>query len=247
MRNIVDGNDLKSSKTIFIKRLFVFLLCFWASSFNILLLIHVWNEPTNRATALMTLGLMIVWIGTCGSLILYLRKSICSWIDRLPINCKWKFLIFCTLFALLEEAFATGLTNAAPAFGVPIGDTYITASANYLDVIFFHSVVVFIPMFIAWVFLLHRYSFSAFQVFLHFGITGLLAEVISFGPMGVINAGFWILVYGLMIYIPAHILAAKGNIKPQLQHSLLAIIFPLLCSVPVSLIVYWIHPIRIHF
>ena len=33
------------------------------------------------------------------------------------------------------------MTNCAPLFGVPFGQAYITASANYFDVVLYHSVV----------------------------------------------------------------------------------------------------------
>lgn len=68
--------------------------------------------------------------------------------------------------------------GAAPLLQVEpsIGKAYITASANYLEVVCFHSVVMFIPLFIAWACILSRYQFRPFAVFLLFGLTGTLAE-----------------------------------------------------------------------
>ncbi len=37
-----------------------------------------------------------------------------------------------------------------------------------------------------------------------FGITGLLAETITFGPQNLGNFAMWIFVYGLMVWWPAH-------------------------------------------
>ncbi len=96
------------------------------------------------------------------------------------------------------------LTNAAPLFGLRIGDAYITASANYWDVVLGHSVIIFVPMFIAWAWLLGRYRFTPNQVFLLFGLTGTLAEA-SYGPQHLLEIGMWMFVYGLMVYLPAYI------------------------------------------
>lgn len=53
---------------------------------------------------------------------------------------KKKFVVFATVLALIEEAITTTMTNLAPLFGVEIGEAYITASTNYVDVVLFHSV-----------------------------------------------------------------------------------------------------------
>jgi len=106
--------------------------------------------------------------------------------------------------ALLEEAITTLMTNCAPLLGVRIGQAYITASANYLDVILYHSVVVFVPLFIGWAVLLWRWRFTPFAVFVLFGITGTLAEASAFGPQSLANFGLWIFVYGLVVWLPAH-------------------------------------------
>lgn len=57
---------------------------------------------------------------------------------------------------LLEEAITTFMTNLAPFFGVKVGEAYITACTNYLDVVLLHSVIVFVPWFIAWAWILKR-------------------------------------------------------------------------------------------
>ena len=68
--------------------------------------------------------------------------------------------------ALLEEAVTTTMTNCAPLLGVSLGQAYITASSNYFDVILGHSVIVFVPQFAAWAWLLSRYDFQPAEVFL---------------------------------------------------------------------------------
>jgi hypothetical protein len=105
---------------------------------------------------------------------------------------------------MLEEAVTTSMTNCAPLFGVKIGEAYITASANYFDVILHHSVVVFVPMFIGWAVLLKYWRFAPFEVFLLWGITGTFLEFTYSGYQGVPNFPFWILVYGPMVWLPAH-------------------------------------------
>lgn len=81
-----------------------------------------------------------------------------------------------------------------------------------------------------------------------YGITGLFAEVFSFGPLGLINAGFWIMVYGLMVYIPANALPERNNlVSPNVIAYLKAIIIPFLYAIPVAIIVGVIHPTKIHF
>ena len=48
-----------------------------------------------------------------------------------------KFVLGCCglPWLLLEEAITTLMTNCAPFLGVSIGQAYITASANYFDVV----------------------------------------------------------------------------------------------------------------
>ena len=76
-----------------------------------------------------------------------------------------KFVLGCITLALLEEAITTAMTNCAPFFGVPFGQAYITASANYFDVVLYHSVVIFVPLFIGWAVLLWRWRFPPLAVF----------------------------------------------------------------------------------
>lgn len=206
------------------------------------------GKPVVRAVGLMAGGLFVLWNVLGGALMCRYRNSIRDLVLRLPGPWQVKFVLFCTLLALLEEAVTTTMTNLAPVFGVPIGAAYITASTNYLDVVALHSVVVFIPMFIWWAWILTRWDFHPNAIFLLFGATGTLAEVSFGGPQALLAYGFWTFVYGLMIYLPAYCLPARPNLrKPPWWRYPLSVIFPILSVAPVAGPIGWLHPIKIHF
>jgi hypothetical protein len=204
--------------------------------------------PNTRAILLMGTGLVVLWILIGGIITLLLRDRIRELILRIKLDWHLKFVLFATLLALLEEAITTTMTNLAPVLGVPLGAAYITASSNYLDVVFLHSVIVFIPMFIGWAVLLHRYNFSPNAVLLLFGITGVTAEASFGGAQAFSEFGLWIFVYGLMVYLPAYTLPSNRGTKQALwYHYIMAIFFPVLFSIPVAIIIGLVHPIKIHF
>lgn len=186
-----------------IPRIVIGILASWMVAVSGLILAVSWPNPKSRAVLLMAWGLIVVWIGAGGFVMWRWRAVWHRWIRAVPLPWMPKFVLGCTTLALTEEAVTTLMTNAAPLFGVAKGQAYITASANYLDVVLYHSVVVFLPLFIGWSFLLRWWKFSPFAVFLLFGITGTLCETIAFGPQNLGNFPFWILVYGLMVWLPA--------------------------------------------
>lgn len=201
-----------------------------------------------RAIVGMVWGLVFGWVVVGGLLMWRSRDWLRRKIQAIPLGWKTKFVLVATIAALLEEAVTVSMTNLAPLFGVEIGEAYITASANYVDVVALHSVVVFIPMFMAWAWLLGRYAFSLPQVFLLFGLTGLVVEVISFGGAGIFNMGLWIYVYGLMLFSSVYALPERPDLKPvRLYHYPLAIITPILWAIPIAIVVGIIHPVTIHF
>ena len=103
-------------------------------------------------------------------------------------------------------------------------------------------------MFAAWAWLLSRYDFQPAEVFLLFGLTGTLAETGTFGAQNLGMAGFWVWVYGLMVWLPAYALPRRpAASRPRAWHYLLALILPIVCAIPVALIVMRLHPIPIHF
>jgi len=88
------------------------------------------------------------WIVGFGLLSLYLRKRVARFGATIHRGLVSVFVGFVISFALIEEGIATAMTNFAPLFGVEMGEVYITASGNDMDVVLFHSVVVFVPQFL---------------------------------------------------------------------------------------------------
>ena len=163
------------------------------------------DRPRILAMARMVTGLLVVWIWIGGGVMRVYRRSMAAWIQDIPLKWQVKFVLLATFLACVEEAVTVAMTNLAPLFGVRIGAAYITASTNYLDVIAFHSVVVFIPFFIALALLLTRWALSPFAVFLSFGVVGTGAEAVFAGsPVALIGFPLWLFVYGLMVWLPAY-------------------------------------------
>jgi len=211
-----------------------------------------WHQPRKRAVIGMGWGLILFWIVGCG-LIMWRWKGLwCRLAAKARLPWPVKFVLGCILLAMLEEAVTTSMSNCAPLFVVKIGEAYITASSNYLDVILRHSVVVFVPMFIGWAVLLKFWRFSPFEVFVLWGITGTLLEFAYSGYQGLPNFPFWILVYGLMVWLPSHFAPSDRTAKsPKWWCYALAVIVPPL-FLPLNLVLapwLWLggkHP-DIHF
>jgi len=135
-----------------------------------------------------------------------------------------------------------------------VGEAYVTASTDYLDVVLFHGVVVLVPLFIAWSLILSRYDFSPFAVFLLFGIMGIVCET-AINPAGAITGvAMWIFIYGLMVYLPTYCIPSeRGARKPRWHHHVLAIPVAFLIALPLLIpIVYLLvnvlqHPTGAHF
>lgn len=199
------------------------------------------------ATALMAASLWLTWVLAGGVAARRLRERLRARLQQLPGNWQLHFVLFATLLALAEEAITTTLTNLAPAFGSQVGVAYITASSSYLEVVMYNSVIVFVPMFILWAWLLRRYAFSPNAALLLFGITGVLAEAIYGGAQALLAAPFWILVYGLMMYLPAYTLAQGRAAQPRSWHYALAVLLPLLAAAVMALVVLALSPHLPHF
>ena len=226
------------------------LLAVWTglSTLAVLLVAFFFMAPNSRAVAFMGVGLVLLWVGLGGTLMWTLRHRARAVLERIRLPRPLTFILFCTLLALTEEAVTVTLTNLAPLFGVPLGAAYITASANYLDVVALHSVVVFIPMFVCWAWLLSRWNFTPAEVFLLFGFTGFLAEASFAGSLNLAQAPFWIFVYGLMVWLPATSLGSRAEAKrPGWWMYPAAVILPFLFAAPVAGVVSFLHPISIHF
>ena len=126
------------------------------------------------------------------------------------------------------------MTNLAHLFGISPYEVFITASPNYIEVVTKHSVIVFIPWFIAWGFILRKYTIHPNDVMVLFGITGVLAESLSFGLQNLLQFGFWIIIYGLMIYLPAFLVY-----NPENSNFFKRKYYPLLIIVPFLALVLW--------
>jgi hypothetical protein len=143
-----------------------------------LLNVHILSSGSTqeRAIILMADGLILFWIIIGGSLTPWLRRWLVPRLTAIPIGWRLRFVLLCTAMALLEEVITTSMTNLAPLLGTTPEEAHITASTNYFVVVCFHSVVVFVPMFAAWAWMLSRWDFSPLKVLLLFGITGSIAE-----------------------------------------------------------------------
>lgn len=233
------------------RKLIAGLLVWVLFSTSVVTLLNLQHRNT-RAVIGMGWGLILLWVLLGGGLMFRFREPIRGFMSRLHWDWRVKFVLFATVLALLEEAISTSMTNLAPLFGVRIGEAYITASTNYLDVVCLHSVVIFVPMFVGWALILWRYDFSPFAVFFLFGLTGTLAETLAFGPGNLPQAGFWIFVYGLMVYLPAFSVPSERGARPvRWWHYPLAVVVPFLFLplVPLPLIagLLFPHHPKIHF
>ena len=233
------------------RRIVVF-LAIWTAAVSGLVLAVLWQHPVQRLVIEMAWGLILLWIGGCGLAMWRWKDPLSRAATRVPLPWGLKFVLGSILLACTEEAITTLMTNCAPLLGVKIGQAYITASADYFDVILYHSVVIFVPMFVGWALLLRWWRFAPFAVFLLFGITGLLAETLTFGPQNLGNFGMWILVYGLMVWLPAHWAPShRAARKPRWWAYPIAVIFPFLMIPSDFVLAPWLwltakHP-QIHF
>jgi hypothetical protein len=177
----------------------------------------------------MTTSLYALWIIAGGLMQRWLAPAFSRWAARSRVNWRLRFFGLCIVMAMLEEAVTTAITNSAPLYGVPVGEVYITASSNYWDVILGHSLVVIVPAFLAWVWLLNRYKFSPSHVLLLFGTTGTLMETIYGGLGQLLQVGMWIFVYGLMAYLPACTVPVDRTARiPKISHYFIAVLTPFL-------------------
>ncbi len=198
-------------------------------------------DPIVRAMLRMALGVVVLWIIGAGSLSLALHRPVRRWLEGGVKHWRLVFVLWVTGMALLEEAVTTSMTNLAPRLGVTIAQAHVTASGNYLDVVLLHSVIVFVPMFIAWSWLLWRYDFHPLTVLVLYGITGTLLES-SGNAAHLLEAGFWVFVYGLMVYLPAHVASPRqGARSPGIVAWLLAVLLPIVSAIPVVIVVQVVH------
>ncbi len=197
-------------------------------------------DPDHRAIIKMGVGLILVWC-VLGGLVMYqLRDGFVVLATRIPLGWRTRFVLLCIVFAMLEEAVTTSLTNMAPLLGGVSDAARITASKNYLEVILKHSVIAFVPLFLCWGWLLSRYDFRPIEVLLLFGLNGTLAETITFGPQNLIQVGMWVFVYGLMAYLPAcTVPKERGATTARWWTWLMAVFLPLAFIIPLVAWLVW--------
>ena len=193
------------------------------------------DKAKDRAIFLMADGMILLWIIVGGSLTPMLRRRLVPRIAAIPIDWRVRFVFFCTAMALIEEVITTTMTNCAPLLGTTPEEAHITASTNYFHVVLCHSVVLFVFMFVVWAWMLSRWDFSPLKVLLLFGITGSLAEA-TINPTSLIG-GFWVFVYGLMVYLPACTVPRdRGASPPRWWHYPLVVFLPLFGVIPGGLV-----------
>jgi hypothetical protein len=234
------------------QRRFLGVLLGWLLFSASVVLLLSWTSPVHRAAIAMACGLILLWVVLCGGLMWRFRSPIVASVRSLRLDWRIKFVLFCTLLALTEEAITTSMTNCAPLFGVRIGQAYITASANYLDVIALHGVSLFVSFFVGWAVLLWRYDFSPFAVFVLFGITGTLVEMLFGGWPHVAEYAMWAYVYGLMVWLPAcAVPKERGARPPRWWHYPLAVFVPFLFMALFPLLgvisIFFPHHPQMHF
>ena len=209
------------------RSVFVMALALWLVATTLAVTVAVWQSRQHRAVIGMAWGLILLWILLAGTLMHRFREPVRKAVSNIRLDWRLKFILLATTLALIEEGITTSMTNLAPLFGVKVGEAYIAASANYLDVVALHSVVVFVPMFVGWAILLWRYDFSPFAVFVLFGLTGTAAEMSFGGPQHALEFGLWIFVYGLMVYLPSYCVPSDRKTRaPRWWHYPLAAIAP---------------------
>lgn len=198
------------------------------------------GDTTARAIVAMMLGLVALWVVAGGSVMYAYRDRFAARARAVPLDWRVTFVLSATALALAEEAVTVTMTNLAPVLGADPVAAHITASTNYVHVVLFHSVVVFVPMFVAWAFLLSRYDFEAVEVFLLFGLTGTLAEA-TVAPVNALG-GFWFFVYGLMVYLPTYSTPPRPTASsPRARHYVLAVALPLVAGALTSLPVVYVR------
>jgi len=182
-------------------------LAVWAAGAYAVVMILAYphlSDPDQRAVFLMGGLLLLIWCVIGGALMRTFRDRFKALMARVRVRWQVKFFLLFLVGALLEEAVTTSLTNAAPLLGGVTDAARITASKNYLEVVCKHSVVVFVPGFVAWTIVLSLWDFRPSEVMLLWGLMGWLAEWMTFGSHNIGMVGMWVWVYGLMVYLPAH-------------------------------------------
>lgn len=227
MDNYVDNSKL-------FPKIFIAIVLVIGLAIQTLLVIHIFNQGSieDKAIVTMSSGLLFLWAVMGGTLMLIFKNRIRARFSSSNLYVI-KFFIFSVIMCLIAEIISTSMTNTAYLWGLSPYETYITASPNYIEVITKHSIIVFLPQFVCWGIFLSRYNISAHWAVLIYGITGYLNELIAFGlSSNAMSLPYWILIYGLIIYLPAFCLPRNPQRETKFYHYMLFIILPILFTVP---------------
>lgn len=225
-------------------------LLVWQFGLTALLTLAGGENPKLGVLAKMLWGLNLLWILGAGILSIRFRGRVTAWgAPARPLVVAW-FVAGAVGLALVEEAVTTAMTNCAPLFGAKLGEVYITASADYLDVVLYHSVVVLVPQFVMLGLLMKRYAITPLAAFFCYGAAGFFNEALFSGP-NPLQYAQWTLVYGLLVYLPAHLFVPIEHRRPvRMWFWPVVILAPVAASVPVVALLLLViapgHP-RIHF
>lgn len=218
-------------------------LIVWAGLPLPLVLVANWGDSRSRAIVAMAIGLYLIWCVGATWAIWRWRDAAREGFRRLPGSPWVKFFSLCLLLVLVEEVVTTTMTNLAPLFGSRVGEAYITGSANYFEVVVWHSVVAIFPAFVAWAFLVRWVAVHPNTAYLVYGVQGLLGEVMFDGPNQLPAFAFWIAVYGPILYLPAYCVYGLGcRQRPRVGHFLAVIAASVVLTIPSVLLVFRFQP-----
>ncbi len=74
----------------------------------------VWGQPHKRAVIGMGWGLIWLWIIGCGGVMWRFKELGCRLAAGVAMPWPVKFVLGCIMFAMLEEAVTTSMTNCPP-------------------------------------------------------------------------------------------------------------------------------------
>ncbi|MFQ3586200.1 MAG: hypothetical protein SNJ74_06505 [Fimbriimonadaceae bacterium] len=202
-----------------------------------------WGDSRARAILSMAVGLYAIWCVGATWLIWRWRDAVRERFLRAPGNPWLKFFLLCLALVLLEEAVTTTMTNLAPVFGSEVGVAYITGSANYLEVVLWHSVVAIFPGFIAWALLVRWVAVHPNTAYLVYGLQGVMGEVMYDGPHQAAAFAFWIAVYGPILYLPTYCVYGLGaRRRPRLGHFAAVFALSIVLTIPSVQFVFRFRP-----
>ncbi|TVP93786.1 MAG: hypothetical protein EA374_08520 [Acholeplasmatales bacterium] len=227
------------------KQLFWIILYGWALTYHGLLWVHIYHEGSRTSLAIVTmaLGLLVIW----GVLLGLVQKKFMQSRSLVVVSSP-RFVIYMMLLmtglACMAEVVSVTMTNTAYLWSLSPYEAYITASPNYIEVVTRHSVIVFLPQFLAITLLHHRYQYKGFAWFVMYGLIGYVNEWLAFGEAASwVSIPFWMIIYGWIVYLPTHWLRPdKARIKVRIYHYGAALFVPLAFSIPWALfLVAWLH------